>query len=248
MHVQSKLLYPPCGVLQPGLSEITLHRLLWQLTEWQWKMLPCPGVQVSHCLGGETRTDRAAHSPPHISDRKHGAGMSSRLHLKTAAAAPTADIVLLTACRKHQNGNARALMSQRSQTRAQSSTDTGQIPDISTLCIKTSVHGLSKLEEWLSHTYAFSYWLNAGCKREGPTLPAKPDALWEVPEQPWLLHTWTQPADCPVRTSCCPGHTGRCVQHLQPLGSKDLKARMGMKQCLLHKKAWAVPPARCFQC
>lgn len=110
-------------------------------------MLPCPGVQVSHCLGGETRMDRAAHSPPHISDRKHGAGMSSRLHLKTAAAAPTADIVLLTACRKHQNGNARALMSQRSQTRAQSSTDTGQIPDVSTLCIKTSVHGLSKLEE-----------------------------------------------------------------------------------------------------
>lgn len=110
-------------------------------------MLPCPSMYVSHHFGGETHTDRAADSPPHICDRKHGAGTSSRLHLKTAAAVPTADIVLLTACRKHQNGNAHPLIPQQSQTRAQSSTDTGHIPDGSTLCVKTSVHVLSKLEE-----------------------------------------------------------------------------------------------------
>lgn len=79
--------------------------------------------------------------------------------------------------------------------------------------LEVSVPVLPRLEEWLSHTYSFSCWLNTDCKREGPTLSAKFAVPWEVLELPYLLHTLSPlPGDCPVTARSCLGHTGRWLR------------------------------------
>lgn len=104
--------------------------------------------------------------------------------------------------------------------------------------LEVSVPVLPRLEEWLSHTYSFSCWLNTDCKREGPTLSAKFAVPWEVLELPYLLHTLSQyQGIAQSRHGAVSAILGGGLElhHLQLLGSKDLKGwQMVKKQLNVH--------------